>query len=674
MLFKQIRRNALRSRRDNTLFFGSLIAAVISFYTLLSIRSLDVMRFLETIESDAVRKLMTLIPFVYVISLFFVFFLVYFAYRYQLDGRSKEFGMYMMLGMKRSKLFSMLMGETFFNSIVSVIIGIPLALLLTELISLITARTIGLSAASHHVSFSLPAVILTAIGFAAVQLISMLFLSAKITRSEPAKLISHQKHQQQKLMSVKRGTTYLISGIFLLVFCYAFAILKMRTLDSRVFMTVVITGTAGTFLLMRGLGSLIGYIINNKRSSASGLYIFTFRQIQENITSKNCVLAVSSLLILIAVSCLTFGISTAVSYSNIYYRTVDASVLDTDTEKLDNLLDTDTKTGFISECYPVYLSNDDSVDLNDIYRCLNEFTDIDEDRYSYYKDTGYAYFISLSGFNQILKTNDKPQITLNNDQAAFYTSDIFSNDTKKYEEAFGHKPVIKAQGKSFELIDKVYNENICADRAITLIDSFIITDEQFSIMFPEAATPFCCNIRLDDDYINKNGLMPSILKLDDMLSVTGLEYETYLKGIGRNLFYSIASGYITIYIGLMFLIIANTFIGLKFLMQQRDDRHRYLTLLTLGADTGSLLKSSDKQINLFFTLILSISGVSCIFAVITMYVSFLNLPAGVSFSKILCICAAAFIFTAAAELIYLNIVKMISRRQLKTLSLSGKEA
>ena len=74
MFFKQIFRNGRKNIKNNGLFFGSLVAAVVAFYTLLSMGEQDVMRFLRTMESDAVQKLMMLIPAIYVVSLFFVSF------------------------------------------------------------------------------------------------------------------------------------------------------------------------------------------------------------------------------------------------------------------------------------------------------------------------------------------------------------------------------------------------------------------------------------------------------------------------------------------------------------------------------------------------------------------------------------------------------------------------
>ena len=127
MFFKQVRRNAAKNRKGNSLFFGSLVVAIIAFYTLLSLGEQDVMHYLATVESDAVKKLMNLLPVVYVVSLFFVFFLVYFACKYQTDSRKRELGMYLMLGMKQSRMFVMLFCETLWNSIASLLIGLPIA-------------------------------------------------------------------------------------------------------------------------------------------------------------------------------------------------------------------------------------------------------------------------------------------------------------------------------------------------------------------------------------------------------------------------------------------------------------------------------------------------------------------------------------------------------------------
>ena len=53
MFFKLIRKNSKRSRKENGLFFSSLVISIVAFYIILSLSSQDVMVFLKKMESDA---------------------------------------------------------------------------------------------------------------------------------------------------------------------------------------------------------------------------------------------------------------------------------------------------------------------------------------------------------------------------------------------------------------------------------------------------------------------------------------------------------------------------------------------------------------------------------------------------------------------------------------------
>ncbi len=75
------------------------------------------MVFLAKMESDAVNKLLLMIPVFYGMTLGILFFLIYFACKYQMERRRKEFGVYLMMGMRRSKLFIMLLAEDLLSSI-----------------------------------------------------------------------------------------------------------------------------------------------------------------------------------------------------------------------------------------------------------------------------------------------------------------------------------------------------------------------------------------------------------------------------------------------------------------------------------------------------------------------------------------------------------------------------
>ena len=66
MFFNLAWRNSKRSRNENLIYFLTMVTAVAAFYIVLSLGAQDVIRFLSSLESDAVERLLTnLLPTVY---------------------------------------------------------------------------------------------------------------------------------------------------------------------------------------------------------------------------------------------------------------------------------------------------------------------------------------------------------------------------------------------------------------------------------------------------------------------------------------------------------------------------------------------------------------------------------------------------------------------------------
>lgn len=669
MFFKQIRRNAASNRKDNGLFFGSLIIAIIAFYTLLSIGEQDVMRFLKSVESNAVEKLMLLIPLVYAVSLFFVFFLIYFAYHYQLNNRKKEFGLYLMMGMKRSRLFAMLMGETLLNSIISVLIGLPIALLLTEGISLATAKLIGLGIIGHKLSFSLPAILWTIAGFILVQLFSMLFLSIKFSRQEPALLLQTDASDTQRPVSGKQGMFYCTLGFVLLVTAYATGVLFMRSYQFFVIILVFAAGISGTFLLYRGMGAFIGRKIRKTIPDRSGLFPFTGRQIQENVLCQHKALAIASLLLLLALSCISYGIGISAGSRSSSTRSTDFSIRG-ETDKITEVLESEESRSLIDSFYPMFL--DDAKEEGHQYSVdelcqailAQPASSLTEEMASRFASYPVENIISVSSYNALLKSMGKQPLDLGEHKTAIYTSFTESEFVGILNNALKKNISIQIDGQIYELLPDVYYDNVVADRQITLYSAFIVPDDLYQSLAADSEIPFCCNVVLKESVIDDVGLMQAIENMQQVLDKTGLEYESYLAGIGRNLFYTVAGSYITIYLGVLFMIIANTVIGLKYMMQLQTTKHRYLTLIMLGAEVKDLCRSSRKQIMLFFSMVLGVAICNSIFAIWSMFTSFTSLPANASYLNIALLAAAAFILFLVIELIYVMIVERNCRREI----------
>lgn len=668
MFFKQVRRNAAKNRKGNGLFFGSLVISIVAFYTLLSLGEQDVMRYLATVESDAVRKLMMLLPVVYMVSLFFVFFLVYFACRYQTDRRRRELGMYLMLGMRRSRLFFMLFCETLWSSLLSLLIGLPIALFLTEGISLATAKVVGIGIIGHRFSLSPYGLLWTVCGFVLVQLLSMAIICARLAKTQPADLFGSGDTKKQTVMSATASTLFFAAGLLLLLIAYYLGIAQMRTLRLSVLLSLVACGILGTFLLYRGLGGFLGARIRRKSPGALGLQTFTARQVQENVLSQHQSLAVSSLLLLMALACISYGISMGFGRSD-DSRSVDFSLFDEE-QQIDAILEKDDIRGMVKDAYPLYLSmvkddyyfggekTFDTQKLADALRTIDGSDNMIENLH-------LEYIIAESSYNRILKNIGKEELHLEGKQAALCSSLARDGDFGTILEGALKKGVsIGIDGKDYGILPTLYYHNVVADRAITLYMALIVPDDLYQTL-ARNQEPYCRNLSLSDEVVESMGLMQAVQKMNSLLTASGIEYDSFLGGIGRNLFYTVAASYLTIYLGILFWLIANTVIGLKYLISQRQTKGRYETLAILGADTDSMCRSVKKQIGIYFSLVLCVALVSSAAAIYTMFTSFTKLPLGASISTVAALSAAALAFFGAVEAVYIYIVKRTAVREIK---------
>ncbi|ARC86104.1 ftsX-like permease family protein [Clostridium argentinense CDC 2741] len=677
MFFDFIKRNSSKTRKENGVYFASLVISIVAFYVILSLGEQDVMIYLKTIESNAVARLLLMISMLYVVSLFFVFFLVYFANRYQLQRRSHEFGIYLMMGMKSSRLFAMIMGETLWNGLIALLIGIPISLFLTEIISLTTSRLIGMGIIGHQFHISWTGLGLTVLGFIMVQLLAMFILSFMMSKKEPVDLLNEQKEKSQRILSPAWGWISLILGAVLLCAAYVLAILYLHTLDILMFALILFVGISGTFMLFRGLGSFIGRWIRRKSSSSTGLFTFTGRQLQENVLHQSSSLAISSLLILLAMVCFAFGISTILIRGGASGRTADFTFEGSEKEIV-SVLTSDKLKPYIKDYYPMKLGNLKTETLS--WTGLEEAVSKEEnsqEKENLLRDLSYQdrpYLIAVSSYNKILEAMNESPIVLGDNEVAIYSNGDFSFSHGILSKVLETNPTIDIDEKTYKLTSTLYTSNLVADRAITLSYGLIVPDDMYngltgnseeSLLLNEESV--FLNMVLDPDFVREKGLMQAMYKVDDLLNTSGLKYESYLASMGRQLFYIIAGSYTTLYLGVMFLIIANTVLGLKFLMQQRSTRHRYSTLFMLGASVKSLCSSAKTQIWWYFGLVIAVALISSIFGVWSMIEAFIVIPKEANSSSIILLAGIALIIFIAFELCYIWMIQRNSDEEIRKL-------
>ena len=628
MFFRLIYRNAKRSRQENLIYFATLVTAVASFYMILSLERQDVILYLRDFESMAVDRLFALMPILYGIALFLLFFLVLFANRYQLDRRSKEFGMYLMMGMRQRKLFALLLAEGLLTSLFALTIGTVIGGILAEMISLATSRLIGQGIIDHQPSFSLVAVAYTAVGFLLIQVLALLFLSVQLFNRELQQLLNGQVSKKQALGTTKTNSLTFVAGLIILIVAYYLALRYFWLVNNLMISLSVILGIIGTILLIRGLARLLNSLAM-KTKQTQGLRIFTLRQLQENIANRAISVAVSSLLMMLSVMFLAEGAATILSSGDNLNR--DSSVyhftLLGDNKEIEKVLTSAELAPYVDHLNPLTLGYNQTADQVDwsafrkeivdhlpegvvdpqvaepgVYNISTEIPEMEN--ILGLVDSQIGYLITESGYNRILEASNQPTIQLTDDQVALYVNPIVghANQPELNQLLVENKdqPLLKLDGQQMRILPNLAMKDLVTDRSITIMAALVVKDTRFQQLVKVENRETYWNFRLPQTLIDRDGLMTPMKEANDLLNDKGFYVESYLQNFGRHLFYVVAGSYTMLYLAFLFLVIGCTVLALQFLTQLKQTKSRYKTLSFLGAKADQMQDSLKKQVASYF--------------------------------------------------------------------------
>ena len=393
-------------------------------------------------------------------------------------------------------------------------------------------------------------------------------------------------------------------------------------------------------------------------------------------------LCVSSLFILVAVACMSYGV--AVSIQNIKdgsshsmdftFESYDEASAK-EIEMLSQQKEIQDKITSWSKVRVAYLKTDEwgedtdrmhhEYDTSDLDRAVAVLPKEEQEVFSTY----YAYMphlIALSGYNEILKNAGKEPIQLGDDEmAVFQDSEFCSGESEKLFESFlEQKPELKIDGKPYRLKEKVYSEDIVVDRSITMRFALIVPDAKFDEFVSAGSISIYWNAYIDSGLVEEKGLMKAISLVDAEMKKSGLEYENYLQNMGRQLFYVVASSYLTIYLAVIFLIIANTVIGLQFLMREEKTRKRYHTLVCLGSSSDDICRSSERQIKWYFQIPIGVAAISGIFGVWSLFSGILPNVLYGEMQTLFLIAGIIIAILFLMEYSYMKMVMRISKRNI----------
>ena len=633
-------RNTKKSFKDYAIYFFTLILGVAIFYVFNSIESQTVLLDVTQSTYEVIDMMTSMLSAVSVFVAFILGFLIIYASRFLMKRRNKEFGIYMLLGMSRRKISMILFFETILIGVISLVVGLGLGVLLSQLMSMLVANMFEADMTRYEFIFSSNACIKTLIYFSIMYVIVMLLNSINVGKCKLIDLIQTNKKSETVKMKNPMLCTivFMISAIALGYAYYMVTggINETIKTPQDIFKPILI-GAVSTFFIFWSLSGLILKIVMNMRNLyVKGLNTFTLRQVSSKINTTVFSMTIISLMLFVTICVLSSALSLKNSMTANLDELAPADIQLTISVKDDDWLDQgyneqqieNSKLGVRKNLEALNLDIDnylkESVEYN-IYRTEDltfddTLGDSMEEVERNYLTSMIPYSVSemimtISDYNNVAKIYNNEEYTLNDDEymiIADYDSmvQIRNIALKNNEEinVFGHTLKPKYNECKDGFVDM--SSNHINSGIIVVPDS--VVDNNF-----KAYNSIIGNYKTEalDEQRNIENTIKNLIK-------NPLSEQYNLPTVNSRLDISEASiglgalvTFLGLYLGIVFLIASVAILALKELTEGTDNKERYMMLRKLGADEKMINKSLFRQIAIFFMFPLLVAIIHSIFGI-----------------------------------------------------------
>lgn len=643
MLFKLSLKNISKSIKDYAIYFFTLILGVAIFYVFNAIDDQSVMMKVSSTTAEIIKLMTNVLSGVSVFVSIVLAFLIVYASRFLIKRRNKEFGVYLTLGMSKKKISLILFIETLIIGIVSLVVGLGIGFLLSQLMSILVANMFEADLTRFQFIFSTNACIKTLIYFSIMYFVVMIFNTINISKCKLIDLMhSNKKSEKIKLKNPLFCTIVFIISCIALGFAYyqvTDGIEKMTNANS-IFVPIGI-GAVSTFFVFWSLsGLLLKIFISMKNTYYKGLNSFTLRQFSSKINTMTFSMTIICLMLFITICVLSSAMSMKNSLNKNVIEfsprdieiskpaNVDLEVNDFTDKQIENYKlsfeEIFTKNEFDFKKFKniVYFSlyADDYVTLKST---LGTYYKTAKKNYPFLRYDDYIVLMKNSDYNNLANNFNLEKINLNSDQYAVVGS---------YKEMIDIKN--EALKRNTEII---VNQRIYLPKYKKAINGFYEMGSQKSeIGF----------IVLPDDALNENQKISNKMVADYNGNQDDIEKDvtSFLNNTSKYIITfntkkdirdaSVGLGaivtFLGLYLGIIFLISCAAILALKELSESSDNVENFVVLRKIGVDEQELNKALFKQIGIFFMFPLILAIIHSIFGV--MFCNNILKTMGVSFN------------------------------------------
>ena len=593
MLNKLAIRNVKRSSRDYIIY---LITITIAFSLMFAMNLVSWSDAVVDIYDNMNDTFKSVVIFINVIVVFVICFLINYTTKFMFEKRSKEFGTYMLLGIKKKKISRLFLLENILFGFIALILSIPIGFVFSQFISLFIVKIMELPQAIF-IEFNFMSVGLLLLYFFLIYLFVLFLAHRRIKKINIYNLLYLEKQNEEKVIkkNKNRNLLFVISmliGIGSYIFLN-FTLTNDVMMDTS-FLTYMMVGILLFIISIYGVmfslsDFILSIVLKSKKIKYSKDNLFVARTFSSKSRTMGMTFGTLGVLIVFTLLFLNFSSLNKASYDYINETTspFDVSAFFETEEPLSKVYDVvdENYTIVDSVRYHVYLNTNSNVE-----KLLSAYS---------YTSEPYDKIIRLSDYNHLLKIKGKNQVTLNNDE---------------YILVYDRSDSFLAEDSSIKTITLSNGITLNQKSATTELSFSGLTNAGYAVVVP-------------DDAINGLGIYQYFMAIDtkedtsaelekklvealrsDLCEVDEEGHEfcsTYRINIrGTTLEESnVMSAIVTaicVYMSFIFSAIVGTILAIQTLSDSTKYNYRYMVLKRLGVKDEKLYQTIRKQLFVLF--------------------------------------------------------------------------
>lgn len=586
-------RNLKRSLKEYSIYVFTVTITMTLLYAFFAIAFSGEMQDLVT-TYDNIKSIMIMVS---ILVTLIIAWLIYYISNFILQKRSREFGMYLLLGMKRTQVSRMFLFEQLALGAVGFFIGCVLGIFVYEILHAILLNIFGFAYA-FQLSFSWSACGAAFLCFLSIYLLEMIREGIALKKQSIHTMLYNASRNEKTAKGSRLSGFYFLAAVLLAVAGlyvtqqYLRSMVNGQSSDSMLFMLGVFAIIVSVYLFFYGISAVLGIFLNRHRKiKYKGNCMYLYGQIAGRLRSNRTVLATLSLLTLLTLLflCIALKFNEVKELSNA--RFVPFDIMASSSEKL-NMKSIES---YLQEHKISYQSADihyyQKEERDDFYSVV-------KGKSYYTEDEKHSVYMKQSDFNKLRSLKGKPSVTLKADEYMI----VCATDIKDSLQEYGAQHTLHLQGKRLQLRgvdDTEYGQTRNSGYYLIVADEHVKHAKPYFREWVANTDPET-EVSWYQDTVNQF--------FDDNKEQVGDSFYSYASyRVKAKWFEENAVGFVSIcfslfYLSFIFICISATILAVQQLSDAHRQRYSYAMLHKMGVNQRQLHALLAKQIAVYFII------------------------------------------------------------------------